>query len=118
MTKYAQTTLDNTKAVLAMASNASRLAARDARLKHAPLTDSSAAQASALTGIAHVLIDGGLPEAQAIKVDRARAIAALDPEGLSGDEMRDEISRICCMDGELVAAEADRLEGKPVAKAA
>ena len=116
MTKYAQTTLDNTKAVLAMASKASHLAAVDARLRQP--TDSSTAQADALVGIAHVLIDGGLPEAQAIKVDRARAIMALDPEGLSGEEMRDEISRICCMDGELVAAEADRLEGKPVAKAA
>ena len=116
MTKYAQTTLANTKAVLAMADKASDFAAQESRLKQP--THAAIAQASALTSIAHVLVDGGLPEAQAIKVDRAKAIAALDPEGLSGEEMRDEISRICCMDGELVAAEAARLEGNPVAKAA
>ena len=85
--------LDYAGDVLDLAVKASAFANGEAKVGTQPVAAASE-RAHALTVIAKAIVAGDDRVSQEIKLNRARAIFALDPEGLSGGEMREEIDNI------------------------
>ena len=98
--------------MIEMSYKAAEFTASEARTGTQP-TDAASIRTKTLIGCARSAstIEGIKDSPEAIEgvLNQARAVFALDPEGLSGNEMREEISRIGAMTREEAAAEVQRL---------